>query len=594
MTLVPRLKMYLNTAIPIPVVTGKISRQKTPSGTYVHYILERVYDPKKKHTVPKRVIIGRVCPDNDKNMFPNERFFEYFPNTPLPELREEAKRCTTLKAGPYMVFDKIIKHYGIDKMAEKHFGKSAGLLLDLASYMVIEEQNQGQHYPDYAYRRPLFTADMRIASDSAISRFFSGVTDAQIAGFLNDWNAERDHSSRIYISYDSTNKNCQAGDIDFVEFGKPKSDAGLPIVNLGLAYDKTNQVPLFYELYPGSINDVSQFRFFVDKALAYNYRNVGFILDRGYFSRANIAYMDEHKFAFVMMIKGCKPLVSSIIDEMQGSFEDSFRHSLRQSGLSGVTVERKLFDRDCKERFFHLFFNPIKKGAERVRIEEEVARMQRVVASFHGKPFEPSREYTEFFEFHFDKNGNLLFGEVRHDVVDALYRRCGYFCIVTSEKMTAQQAYDLYRSRDASEKIFRSDKTFLGSRSTRVHSGQAMAAKTFIEFVGLIIRQRFYTLLKNEMTKLSVKKNYMTVPAALRELDKIELVRINNVGYQLDHAVTKTQETILGAFGMTKEDVMQQAGVISTRLAEADVQPHEDDYEEDAVDEEMMEEDCYA
>ena len=207
MTLVPRLKMYLNTAIPIPVVTGKISRQKTPSGTYVHYILERVYDPKKKHTVPKRVIIGRVCPDNDKNMFPNERFFEYFPNTPLPELREEAKRCTTLKAGPYMVFDKIIKHYGIDKMAEKHFGKSAGLLLDLASYMVIEEQNQGQHYPDYAYRRPLFTADMRIASDSAISRFFSGVTDAQIAGFLNDWNAERDHSSRIYISYDSTNKN---------------------------------------------------------------------------------------------------------------------------------------------------------------------------------------------------------------------------------------------------------------------------------------------------------------------------------------------------------------------------------------------------
>lgn len=206
MTLVPRLKMYLNTAIPIPVVTGKISRQKTPSGTYVHYILERVYDPKKKHTVPKRVIIGRVCPDNDKNMFPNERFFEYFPNTPLPELREEAKRCTTLKAGPYMV---------------------------------IEEQNQGQHYPDYAYRRPLFTADMRIASDSAISRFFSGVTDAQIAGFLNDWNAERDHSSRIYISYDSTNKNCQAGDIDFVEFGKPKSDAAHRQPRSGLRQDQS-------------------------------------------------------------------------------------------------------------------------------------------------------------------------------------------------------------------------------------------------------------------------------------------------------------------------------------------------------------------
>ena len=161
-------------------------------------------------------------------------------------------------------------------MAEKNFGKNAGLLLDLASYMVIEERDQGQYYPDYAYRRPIFTEGMRISSDSAISRFLSGVTDEQICGFLNDWNAARDHDSRIYISYDSTNKNCQAGEIDFVEFGKAKSDDGLPIVNIGLAYDKTNQVPLFYELYPGSINDVSQFRFFVDKALAYNYRNVGF------------------------------------------------------------------------------------------------------------------------------------------------------------------------------------------------------------------------------------------------------------------------------------------------------------------------------
>lgn len=33
----------------------------------------------------------------------------------------------------------------------------------------------------------------------------------------------------------------------------------------------------------------------------------------------------------------------------------------------------------------------------------------------------------------------------------------------------------------------------------------------------------------------------MTVPAALNELGKIELVRINQRHYQLDHAVTKTQ-----------------------------------------------------
>ena len=35
----------------------------------------------------------------------------------------------------------------------------------------------------------------------------------------------------------------------------------------------------------------------------------------------------------------------------------------------------------------------------------------------------------------------------------------------------------------------------------------------------------------------------MTVPAALRELEKIEMVRRNNGQYRLDHAVTKKQKT---------------------------------------------------
>lgn len=44
---------------------------------------------------------------------------------------------------------------------------------------------------------------------------------------------------------------------------------------------------------------------------------------------------------------------------------------------------------------------------------------------------------------------------------------CGYFCIITSEEMSAKEALELYKSRDASEKLFRADKTFLGNRSAK-------------------------------------------------------------------------------------------------------------------------------
>ena len=69
------------------------------------------------------------------------------------------------------------------------------------------------------------------------------------------------------------------------------------------------------------------------------------------------------------------------------------------------------------------------------------------------------------------------------------------------------------------------------------------------------------------MLKLNVRKNYMTVLAAVKELDKIELVRINQGRYQLDHAITKNQEEILRAFGLTKNHVMTRASSISEMIA---------------------------
>lgn len=64
--------------------------------------------------------------------------------------------------------------------------------------------------------------------------------------------------------------------------------------------------------------------------------------------------------------------------------------------------------------------------------------------------------------------------------------------------MTAAQALELYKSRDASEKLFRGDKSYLGNKSFRVHTSESVQAKIFIEFVALIIRSRLYTCLKEQ------------------------------------------------------------------------------------------------
>ena len=67
------------------------------------------------------------------------------------------------------------------------------------------------------------------------------------------WNESVTHKNRIYISYYSTNKNCQAGDIDLAEFGHAKDDKSKPIINYSVGYDRTNRIPQWYEAYPGSV-----------------------------------------------------------------------------------------------------------------------------------------------------------------------------------------------------------------------------------------------------------------------------------------------------------------------------------------------------
>ena len=52
---------------------------------------------------------------------------------------------------------------------------------------------------------------MQIYSDSKVSDFLQSITENQSVVFLNEWNAGRNHREKIYISYDSTNKNCQTG-----------------------------------------------------------------------------------------------------------------------------------------------------------------------------------------------------------------------------------------------------------------------------------------------------------------------------------------------------------------------------------------------
>ena len=138
--------------------------------------------------------------------------------------------------------------------------------------------------------------------------------------------------------------------------------------------------------------------------------------------------------------------------------------------------------------------------------------------------------------------------------------------------MDAKDAINLYKSRDVSEKVFWADKFYLGNHCLRVASEEAASNKIFIGFLALIIRCRIYTALKEKAKELAKKPNYLTVPAAIRELEKIEMTRQTDNVYRLDHAVTAKQKKILEAFGMNEGNITYRAGEISNTLKKSNIQ----------------------
>ena len=560
--------MYLNYLVDVPEVKGKITFRNKGNARYVYYEYDRIYDPDKKYTTVKRVTIGKVSADDELKMRPNENFKKYFPEVETPEERLDTGRSSCLKAGAYMVISKTVKDMGLDKKLEETLGaKAAGMILDFASYSIITEGNAAQYYPDYAYNHPLFTPDMKMYSDSTISDFFRSINENQRQNFLDCWNEERNKRERIYISYDSTNKNCEAGNISMVEFGAAKIDVGLPIFNYAVGYDLTNSEPLMYEKYPGSINDVSQLQFMVEKVKGYGYKNIGFILDRGYFSKENLRFMDNNGFGFIIMVKGCKEFISEQVRKQKGTFENDWGNQIAEFGLYGKTVHTFVYTADTKKRYVHIYYSAAKAAGERARLEESIQEMQSYLKRFQDTEHEFGPSFHKYFHLHYNKDtGHFVYGEPKLQVIRDELDLCGYFAIISSEKMDAKKAITLYKNRDASEKVFRADKSYLGNNCLRVASEEAASNKIFIGFIALIIRCKLYTELKDKAAEMLKKPNYLTVPAAIRELEKIEMTRQLDKIYRLDHAVSKTQKVVLSAFGISAEQVKYKANYISENL----------------------------
>jgi len=536
--------IYKNIQVAIPPKTIIMKNNS------VYLETSRSYDKNKKYNVPSRTCIGKKV--DNKMMNPNDSYYELV-NMSAPILKEPPISSDTISIGFNVVMDKLLKDSQIDILLKEIYSHDEYFAMrDLMSYIISNETSTIQHYPSWARRMNILSDTIR--SDSYYCNFFKDViTDKKIELFLSAWNSLERNQDKLYISYDSTNMNTNSVGIELAEIGHAKVDEDLPQVNLSYAINQKESLPLFYELYPGSNIDNSQLKHMVNRSKEYGYKDLGVILDRGYYARANINYLKNNGFDYLLMVKTSNELITSLIKESRYVLPKA-KYFIEEHNVFGKTFEAKLYDGDKTNSYVHLYFDSTRSADETKDLLKRQSFLENELdnhISAHKKKDDLKKSYPSF-KLKADEEGYLISYKTNEEYLDELSDTFGFFCIITSKNMNAKEALNIYRDRDSVEKLFESLKSEMDYKKFRISSSQSLKGKTFIIFVSSIIRSRIYHLCKPLKVK-NRKDN--TVPAIIRELNNIEVSKNAKGNYVRRYSLTAKQKNILSQFNLAEKDI---------------------------------------
>ena len=532
-------------------------------------------DGRKPYTSHKTICIGKIKKDENGNntsqLYANENYYRIYEHQKLPTINE---RIEFIIVGPRIAINKIIEEYGLKSILIEVFGeKNAYLILDLSMYMLIKHSAVFQHFPIWGLHYALFSES--VVSDSYISKFLNtSLSHSKINLFKLLWAQKHIGSGKVFFCYDSTNVNSQAQGIYIVQKGYAKDDKTLEQVNTDYIIRQEDGLPLTFTEYPGSIVDISEasemFKFLKQITEKLTFKII-LICDRGYISEENLFLMDENNIGFLLLLKANLKDYKDILNEYKNELKYNFKYYNEDVKEFGMTIERKIFGHG-PIRYFHLLWSSKLAAEEEYSIGKNVINKEKLIQNIINREKKLTKkeitDLSKWFDLEYIESGTLKSSEnkeipaytiksyVRNDAaIKKDFEECGFYILVSSEKMTAFEAKESYLKRDCVEKIFKALKSSLGLDKFGIHSDNSLIAKSLIWFVASIL----YTILfiKSSELRQNDKKNY-TLPAIIEHLNSI-VADLNLISskYMRRYKFNKYQKAIAGAFNFSEKDVDQ-------------------------------------
>jgi len=507
------------------VTMSYIVRQKI-KGRFYLYEVTSVWDKEKKKPVQQRKYLGA-----ENGVRPKSKNLDY-------------SKIISKSHGNIALLEHLASESGIKCILEEYFPDDARNILALA-YYEISEATAGHLFHFWVDEQNLPKAS-RLHS-SQVSGLYENLGLAQTTrlDFNKAWIKHLNPNQGIY--YDITSVSSYSTEIGFVEWGYNRDKEDLAQINIGMACCQKTSMPFYYNIFPGSIVDVSTIKNFLAYLGFFDLKQIKLVMDRGFCSTANLLgmYGLDENFEFLQplsfSLQKTKDLVMAHKEALK-SHQTAFKY---KEEIVHYVKSKTTFDNI--ELDAHIYFN------EKAELEQRhffLSKIMDIEAKFDQVGFGTAQEcenainanipakYRKYFKW--DKTTTIV---KDLEAIDAHLHNQGYFIVVGRNPETDKCGLlDDYRNKDMIEKIFDVLKNEMDGDRLRVHSDTAIQGKLFVKFIALILYMKMSkTMKENKMF------DKLTVREVLLELRKIKKTFIDQDTNILNE-ITKKQRLILDCF----------------------------------------------
>jgi len=532
----------------VPMPTKKALEKKRPNGsTYIYYNISS-FRNKQGKPASVQIAIGKKDEETGQ-LIPNTRYFDIFPeHKPLGYASKSRSEQTKLKRKP----KPSSRSNACEPVCVKMCGVSATLLsiatkigmLDIlkecfpynwdsllgAAFYIVSEGNVMMYIKDWFEENKAYS--IKTMSDVDCSRLFESLSYAEKRKFFFEW--IKYHQEREHIVYDVTSISTYSKNIEIAELGYNRDKEKLPQVNYGMFYGMSSMLPMYYNMYSGSIPDKTCLDFMLANAKDLGVKNACLVFDRGFMTNDNISLTLDSQYSFITALPGFRLERDALVDKVHGSIE-KVENWIRDYKVYGVSSPVSI---ENKQVYAHIYYDLERKATETKEHYSYIDKLQDELESINKNKAIPKR-YKEYFSITEQSKTSLTF-KLDFDKVDEKQKRSGYFILLTNVKgLSSIEVLKIYREKDTIEKHFDMFKNDLEFGRLKTHGDKTTEGKMFVGFLALILRSHMHQIIRNND---DTKK--MTFEKIMIELRKIKIVSMSDMTEKL-LTLTKTQKTIL-------------------------------------------------